>query len=124
MKKNISDESLTRWLSGQASPEEETEVLDYLSESDEHIDDLIMMVAATQVGYDMQHPRKKVYTSSKKNIIKISLSIAASIALLICLTIPLWRTDSPQPSLTATEHTLHTEEAPLYATCDTINDEN
>lgn len=120
MKKNVSDELLTRWLSGQATPEEEAEVLDYLSESDEHIDDLQTMVAATQVGYDMLHPQKK-YTSSKNNIIKISLSIAASIALVICLTIPLWRTEQPQPAIAA-EHTLHTEEAPLYATCDTIND--
>ena len=92
--KHISDELLTRWMCGQATPEEEAEVLDYLSESDEHIDDLKTIVAATQVGNDMQRPRIIVYSSSKKSIIRISLAIAASVALVICLTIPLWRTAS------------------------------
>lgn len=118
MEKNVSDELLTRWMCGEATPEEEAQVLDYLSENDERIDDLRTMVAATQLDSNNAFSQPK-----KKNVLRISLAIAASVALVICLTIPLWRTDTPQPSLSATEHTLHTEEAPSYATYDTINDD-
>ena len=119
MQVKVTDEMIARYLSGKATPEEESAVLDYLSEKDEHLEDLLAMSAAVeQFGGQMVEQKKRIRP------LWTTLSIAASIALLICLTIPLWRTDSPQPSLTATEHTLHTEEAPLYATCDTINDEN
>lgn len=117
MGKNVSDELLTRWLCGQTTPEEEAQVLDYLSESDEHIDDLRAIVSATQLTETPAIRQEK-----RKNLLGISLAFAASIALIICFTLPFWRSESP--SQMATEHTLHTEEAPLYATCDTINDEN
>ena len=116
-KQHISDELLARYLSGKATPEEESAVLDYMSENDERLDDLLAMSAAVE-----QFGQQETKHHGRIRPLWPALSIAASIALVICLTIPLWRIDTPQPSPVATEHTLHTEEAPLYATCDTIND--
>ena len=119
MQTKVTDEMITRYLCGQATPEEESTVLDYLSESDEHIDDLLAMTAASQlVDSKAKTPLKRT------NIIRISLAVAASIALVVCITAPFWRSEQTTPSnFTATKHTLHTEEAPHYASCDTINDE-
>ena len=46
--KHISDEVLARYLSGKATAEEETAVLDYLSENDERVEDLLAMSAAIE----------------------------------------------------------------------------
>ena len=117
MQVNVTDEMIARYLSGKATPEEESAVLDYMSENDEHLEDLLAMSAAVE-----QFGGQKVEQKKRIRPLWTALSIAASIALVICITIPLWKTEQSQPSLIATEHTLHTEEAPLYATCDTIND--
>ena len=114
---HISDEMIARYLSGKATPEEELAVLDYMSENDERLNDLLAMSASME-----QFGGQKVEQKKRIRPLWTALSIAASIALVICITIPLWKTEQSQPSLIATEHTLHTEEATLYATCDTIND--
>ena len=119
MEKTISDELLTRWLCGKATPEEENKVLDYLADSDENIEDLKAIVAATQLANN-----EAVSMPRRRNLFKIPIAIAASIALLVCVSIPLWFTKQPQTPISTAEHSLQIEEAPIYATCDTINDEN
>ncbi len=47
-KKEISDELLAKYLSGQCTEAEEAKVLDYMSQSDENIDDLTNIVAAIE----------------------------------------------------------------------------
>ena len=117
MQVKVTDEMIARYLSGKATPEEESAVLDYMSENDERLNDLLAMSASVEQFGGQQFEQKK-----RIRPLWTALSIAASIALVICITIPLWKTEQSQPSLIATEHTLHAEEAPLYATCDTIND--
>lgn len=125
MQVNVTDEMIARYLSGKATPEEESAVLDYMSENDERLDDLLAMSAAIETNsIEVEKPKGKNVEESRNRKVRplwTALSIAASIALVICITLPLWRTEQPQPAIAA-EHTLHTEEAPLYATCDTIND--
>ena len=60
------------------TPEEEAAVLDYLSESDEHLDDFLAMSAAVEVNKAGEH---------KRHIRPLwpSLSIAASVILFLCI---------------------------------------
>ena len=46
---HVTDEMVARYLSGEATPEEESAVLDYMSENDEHIEDLLAMTAAVEI---------------------------------------------------------------------------
>ena len=46
MQTNVTDEMIARYLSGVASPDEEAAVLDYMSENDDRLDDLLAMTAA------------------------------------------------------------------------------
>lgn len=126
MQVNVTDEMIARYLSGKATPEEESAVLDYMSENDDHLEDLLAMSAAIETNsIEAEKSKGKNVEETRNRKVRPlwpALSIAASIALIICITLPLWRTEQLQPSVVASEHTLHTEEAPLYATCDTIND--
>ena len=79
-KKEISDELLAKYLSGQCTEAEESEVLDYMSQSDEHIDDLTNIVAAIET-------QKKTTRLATKTVTRrfIPWSAAASVLLLIGL---------------------------------------
>ena len=48
MQTNVTDEMIARYLSGVASPDEEAAVLDYMSENDDRLDDLLAMTAAIE----------------------------------------------------------------------------
>ena len=79
-KKEISDELLDKYLSGQCTEAEEAEVLDYMSQSDENIDDLMNIVAAIEA-------QKKATSHATKKATRrfIPWSAAASVLLLIGL---------------------------------------
>ena len=79
-KKEISDELLAKYLSGQCTEAEESEVLDYMSQSDENIDDLTNIVAAIET-------QKKTTRLATKTVTRrfIPWSAAASVLLLIGL---------------------------------------
>ena len=79
-KKEISDELLDKYLSGQCTEAEEAEVLDYMSQSDENIDDLTNIVAAIET-------QKKTTRLATKTVTRrfIPWSAAASVLLLIGL---------------------------------------
>ena len=79
-KKEISDELLAKYLSGQCTEAEESEVLDYMSQSDENIDDLMNIVAAIET-------QKKTTRLATKTVTRrfIPWSAAASVLLLIGL---------------------------------------
>ncbi len=47
-KHEISDELLTKYISGQCTETEEAEVLDYMAQHDENVDDLMNIVAAIE----------------------------------------------------------------------------
>ena len=50
MQVKVTDEMIARYLSGKATPEEESAVLDYLSENDERFEDLLAMSAAIELN--------------------------------------------------------------------------
>ena len=110
--RHITDEQLARYLSGRATPEEEAAVLDYLSESDEHLDDFLAMSAAVEVNKAGEH---------KRHIRPLwpSLSIAASVILFLCIGLPFLQ---QSPSGSSSGSTLSVDNAPSYATTDTIID--
>ena len=79
-KKEISDELLAKYLSGQCTEAEEAEVLDYMSQSDENVDDLTNIVAAIEAQ------KKAAVLAPKKETRRfIPWSAAASVLLLIGL---------------------------------------
>ena len=79
-KKEISDELLDKYLSGQCTEAEEAEVLDYMSQSDENIDDLTNIVAAIEAQ------KKATSLATKKETRRfIPWSAAASVLLLVGL---------------------------------------
>lgn len=79
-KKEISDELLAKYLSGQCTEVEEAEVLDYMSQSDENIDDLTNIVAAIEAQ------KKAAVLAPKKETRRfIPWSAAASVLLLLGL---------------------------------------
>ena len=79
-KKEISDELLDKYLSGQCTEAEEAEVLDYMSQSDENIDDLMNIVAAIEAQ------KKAAVLAPKKETRRfIPWSAAASVLLLLGL---------------------------------------
>ena len=79
-KKEISDELLAKYLSGQCTEAEEAKVLDYMSQSDENIDDLTNIVAAIEAQ------KKAAVLAPKKETRRfIPWSAAASVLLLLGL---------------------------------------
>ena len=48
MQDKVTDEMIARYLSGKATPEEESAVLDYMSENDGNLDDLLTITAAVE----------------------------------------------------------------------------
>lgn len=111
-KEHITDEQLARYLSGRATPEEEAAVLDYLSESDEHLDDFLAMSAAVEVNKAGVH---------KRHVRPLwpALSIAASVILFLCIGLPFLQ---QSPSGSSSGSNLSIDHAPSYATTDTIID--
>ena len=79
-KKEISDELLAKYLSGQCTEAEEAKVLDYMSQSDENIDDLTNIVAAIEAQ------KKAAVLAPKKETHRfIPWSAADSVLLLLGL---------------------------------------
>ena len=102
----MTDEMIARYLSGKSSPEEEALVLDYLSESDEHLEDLLAMSAAVEVNRG-EAPKQQT------RLLWTTISVAASVALLIGIGITIWHNSS-------TGSNLSVDPAPAYAEQDTI----
>ena len=76
-KKVISDELLAKYLSGQCTEAEEAEVLDYMSQSDENIDDLMNIVAAIEAQ------KKAASLATKKETRRLIPWAAAAFVLLL-----------------------------------------
>ena len=85
MQVKVTDEMIARYLGGKATPEEEAAVLDYMSENDEHIDDLLAMSAAVCQFRESKAEQGK-HTVSFKTI----LSIAACVLILMGVGVALW----------------------------------
>lgn len=73
---NISDELLTRYLSGKVTDDERRRVEDYLAASDEHLDEMLTVTAAIEQFGGERHKR---HTRPLWPVI----STAASVALII-----------------------------------------
>ena len=104
-KKEISDELLDKYLSGQCTEAEEAEVLDYMSQSDENIDDLTNIVAAIEA-------QKKAASLATKKATRriIPWAAAASVLLLVGLA---W-------FFTTRNNGMQITQSPAYAEQDTI----
>ena len=114
--KHISDEVLARYLSGKATAEEETAVLDYLSENDERVEDLLAMSAAIETcstGVE-ESKSQKVEESKGRRVRPLwpVISAAASVALLIGVGIALWHNSA--------SNGVNIDPAPAYAEQDSI----
>lgn len=105
---HITDEMLTRWFCGQSTPDEEAAVLDYLAESDEHLDGLLTVASSIKMT-------EKEHTNRWVRSLWPTVSIAASVALLLGIGIGLWQ-QSDKP--------LGVDAAPAYAAQDTIAEPN
>lgn len=79
-KHEISDELLTKYVSGHCTEAEEAEVLDYMAQNDEHVDDLLNIVAAieSQKKADALNARPKTHRA-------IPWAAAASLLLVVGL---------------------------------------
>ena len=104
MKKEVTDEQLARYMSGQSSPDEVAEVLDYLSQDDEKIEDLLNMATAVELQSKQQPKRLQLWPLWK-------YAVAASILLLVGIGFFM-------------RSNLSTEQAPTYATYDTIDSDS
>ena len=82
MQSEVTDEMIARYLSGKATQEEETAVLDYFSESDDRLDDLLAMSAAVE--------ENGMTTRKKTRPLWPIISVAASVALIVGLAIAMW----------------------------------
>lgn len=105
---HTTDEMLTRWLCGTATPDEEAAVLDYLAESDNHLDELLTVSASVRLTEEEKH-------AHRVRRLWPAVSVAASVALLLGIGIGLWQ-QSGRP--------LGVDTAPAYATQDTIAEPN
>jgi hypothetical protein len=106
---HISDEMLTRWLCGQSTPDEEAAVLDYLAESDEHLDGLLTVSASVRLTEEAK-------PVSRVKHLWPTVSVAASVALLLGIGIGLWNQSSgSSPGMDA---------APAYGELDSIVEPN
>ena len=104
-KKEISDELLDKYLSGQCTEAEEAEVLDYMSQSDEIIDDLMNIVAAIEAQ------KKATSLVPKKETRRfVPWAAAASVLLLVGLA---W-------FFTSRNNGMQMYQAPAFAEQDTI----
>ena len=99
---------IARYLSGKATAEEETAVLDYLAENDEHLDDLLAMTA----GVEQFGKRKE-----KKQIKPVwtVVSAAACVALLVGFGVAILRSGQTGSPVGVTS-------APVYAEMDSMVD--
>lgn len=100
---------IARYLSGKAFPEEEAVVLDYLSESDERLEDLLAMSAAVEVNRE---------TEGRQRVRPLwpAITVAASVALLIGVGVAIWRHNSGS--------NIGIDPAPTYAETDSIVNPN
>ena len=85
MQANVTDEMIARYLSGKSTSDEEAAVLDYMSENDEHLEELLAMAAAVEQFGDQKTEHK-----SRIRPLWSALSAAASVALLIGVGFALW----------------------------------
>lgn len=108
MQANVTDEMIARYLSGKATSDEEAAVLDYMSENDERLDDLLAMSAAVE-----QSRKQKTEHKSRIRPLWPALSAAASVALLIGVGISLWHNSQSGSELGV-------DPSPAYATQDTL----
>lgn len=119
MQVKVTDEMIARYLSGKATPEEESAVLDYLSENDERFEDLLAMSAAIELNSTESKENASVklspFTShlspQRKRPLWPALSAAASVALLIGVGIAIWHNSGDNVSI---------DPAPAYAEQDSI----
>ena len=124
----MTDEMIARYLSGKASPEEEAVVLDYLSESDEQLEDLLAMSVAVEVNKE-EEPKRQTRP------LWPAISAAASVTILIGVGITLWHGGNsgssvgidPSPAYAQLDSVVETEgsivkkdAAPCYAEQDSI----
>ena len=106
-KHEISDELLTKYISGQSTEAEDAEVLDYMAQNDENVDDLMNIVAAIEAQ------KRADSLDAKKNPYRVTpWAVAASILLLVGIA---W-------FFTARNSGLQIEHAPIYAEQDTIEE--
>jgi hypothetical protein len=114
--KHISDEVLARYLSGKATAEEETAVLDYLSENDERVEDLLAMSAAIETTRQQDDKTTRLRDNKTTRVRPLwpVISAAASVALLIGVGIAIWHN--------STSDGVNIDPAPAYAEQDSIVD--
>ncbi len=108
----MTDEMIARYLSGKATPEEESAVLDYMSENDERVEDLLAMSAAVE-----QFGKQEVEQKKHVRPLWPALSAAASVAILIGVGVTLWHNSQSGIDMGV-------DPAPAYATCDTLVEPN
>lgn len=121
MQVDMTDEMIARYLSGKATPEEESAVLDYMSENDEHLEDLLAMSAAVEVNKE-EEPKRQTRP------LWPAISAAASVALLIGVGITLWHNSQSGSSVGIDPAPAYGEQvcidpAPAYAEQDSIMEE-
>ena len=98
--KNDIDNELTRFLNGDTSLAAE----EWLAESDEHVDDLLNIVAAIEA----QHDAVRLRRSARR---RLFLSVAAGVAALVAVAAVFFSRGYA---------TVQTEQAPSYASADTV----
>lgn len=119
MQVKVTDEMIAHYLSGKATPEEESAVLDYMSENDEHLEGLLAMSAAIEATSQRGQKSKIVRP------LWPALSAAASVALLIGVGITLWHNSQSGSSVGIDPAPAYGEQvcidpAPAYAEQDSI----
>ena len=106
MQTNVTDEMIARYLSGVASPDEEAAVLDYMSENDNRLDDLLAMTAAIEQNEGGKQ-KKRI------RLLWPAISAAACVALLLGIGVAFWHHDMAGNNMGVTP-------APAYAEQDSI----
>lgn len=110
MHDRMTDEMIARYPCGKATSEEEAIVLDYIAESDEHLDDFIAIATVIELHED---GRRSVQRKPRVHQLWLAISAAAVVALLVGVGIA-WLHSA------GSGEAIGVEQAPAYAVQDTI----
>lgn len=100
-KTNISDELLVKFLNSDTTKEESEQVLNYLSENDENLEDFICMAAALESHWDEERIRKTLRLRTRRRVLWWTSAAAAVIVLLIVGTFIIRNNGQQQENLIA-----------------------
>ncbi len=119
---NLSDELLAKYLSGKTSPEETEQVLSFLAENDENLEDFTQICAAIEVQKSAEKTAFSQKKAFRRRILWVASS-AAAIALIVVVALFAFHTNENSNWVAQqTDSTQKTMVLPKFESIDNQND--